>query len=388
MNQFGFKPMEDFQEQKLLPDPFIKPDGSRITSPDEWPEQRKYLLEMLDYFLYGPMPPEPSQVKGTVLGSEKVYGGAAVADDVLLDCGEFKFKVRIQRPGKAGKFPAVCAYTLPPYVNQLPGEWETLCERDYILASVNVNDIAFDRAEGGGPIYDAYPGYEGKAIMAWTWGVMRVNDYLAGCDYVDAGKLMAAGCSRLGKQTLCTAIHDERIVLAGLFGSGCGGCGSFRILGTGKGPRQDSSVLETLGRMMYTFPHWFSENMLPFGMVQPPYTVKKEYRLPFDMHFARILLAPRCAICTNGLEDDWGNLYGDYGTWLAAQEVYEFLDADGNNAYFYRPGPHAYTREEWLAMLDFADLRFRGIEQPGLALLNKPIYDVDKSVYFNWRKPV
>ena len=57
------------------------------------------------------------------------------------------------------------------------------------------------------------------------------------------------------------------------------------------------------------------------------HNVKNEYRLPFDMHFARALMAPRPLIATNALDDDWGNLYGDYITYLAAEEVYDFLDA-------------------------------------------------------------
>jgi hypothetical protein len=103
------------------------------------------------------------------------------------------------------------------------------------------------------------------------------------------------------------------------------------------------------------------------------------------MHFARALMAPRPLIATNALDDDWGNLYGDYITYLAAEEVYDFLDAKGKTAFFYREGPHYYSREEWLALLDFADYQFFGKESPGLELLNKPLY---KEVYrFGWKRP-
>lgn len=386
-SRYGFKLIEDFPENKLLPDLFLGSGGKRISSPGEWPAQRDYLLDMLDYFLYGPMPPVPARVSGELVKTEELYGGAALAEEIRIDCGEFRFGARVLRPNKRGKFPVICAYTMPGLTRQLPAEWETLCQRDYAIALIDINEIAFDRPEGGGPIYEAYPAYSGKAIMAWSWGVMRLNDYLEHRSYVDTEKFMAAGCSRLGKQTICTMIHDERIALAGVAGSGCGGFGSFRILGSPRGPEQNSSIMETIGRMMCNFPHWFSENMLPFASIQPPYEVKKEYRLPFDMHFARALCAPRCVICSNALDDVWGNLYGDYGTFLAAQELYRFLGAQDNTACFYRPGPHGYDTSEWLAMLDFADLKFRGISRPGLSLLNRGIFNVDKGAYFDWEGP-
>jgi hypothetical protein len=371
---------------RLLPDPFAGPGGERIDSPSQWPAQRSRLLGMLDQYLYGPMPPVPAEVSGKLLGTERIYGGAAIAEDILIGCGDFRFKARVLRPNKEGKFPVLCACTLAP-AGPFPAEEETLCRRDYAIASVDINEIAFDRPEGGGPLYRAYPGFKGKAIMAWSWGIMRLNDYLLQRDFTDGEKLMAAGCSRLGKQSVCAMIHDERIALAGIAGSGCGGFGSFRILGTPRGPEQNPAIIETAGRMFANFPHWFSERMLPFSSTQPPYEVQNEYRLPFDMHFARALCAPRRVITSNALDDIWGNLYGDYGTYLAAQEVYRFLGAEGNTAFFYRPGPHGYAPSEWLAMLDFADLHFRGIAGPGLSRLNQGIFNTGKGAYFDWESP-
>ncbi|GHU86830.1 hypothetical protein FACS189476_00920 [Spirochaetia bacterium] len=376
-------------EQKKLPDPFIGPDGTRITSPAEWPAQKKYLMDMLDHFLYGPMPPQSEKVSGTVIKSEKIYN-AAIADTVKIDCGKFQFEASIKRPDKPGKFPVVCGYTMEPVfsVKSFPAEQEALCERDYVLATINVNAIAFDKSEGGGPIYDAYPEFSGKAIMAWSWGIMRLNDYLLQCDFIDPKMLIAAGCSRLGKQTICTALHDERIALAGVAGSGCGGFGSFRILGTLKdGQTQDSTKMETIGRMSQAFPHWFSENMLPFGSAQSPHPVLNEYRLPFDMHFARACLAPRYVLASNALEDTWGNLYGDWGTYLAAQELYQFLGAEDNTAFFYRPGTHRYDESEFLALLDFADAKLRGLSPKGFANLNKAVFTADKKAFFDWERP-
>lgn len=35
-----------------LPDPFVKPDGGRVASPEEWPAQREYLKELLAHYIY------------------------------------------------------------------------------------------------------------------------------------------------------------------------------------------------------------------------------------------------------------------------------------------------------------------------------------------------
>ncbi|GHU14974.1 hypothetical protein FACS1894163_00230 [Spirochaetia bacterium] len=350
------------------------PGGVRISSPGEWPKHREYLLDMLDYYLYGPMLPTPASVKGRVLSSEKRYGGAVIAEEVELACdGDFSFKISIQRPNKPGRFPA---------------EWETLCEYEYVLVKIDVDCLAPDAPAMKGPVYTAFPEYKGTSIMAWAWGIMRANDYLVQRDYIDPEKLCAAGCSRLGKQTLCTAVHDERIKVAGVFSACCGGTAALRITGTPEGPTLDPSVCETLGYMMAAFPYWLWRNMLPFAGNRPPYEIGYEYRLPFDMHFARAVLAPRCVFDSMGTGDNWNNPYGDYGAHLATKEVYQFLGAPEDNlGYYYRPGGHGLTKDEYIAFLDFTDYKLRGIKRPGLEKLNKNIFNVDKKVFFKWERP-
>ena len=63
MLHYSFKPFEQLEEIHQLPDPFLKPDGTRISNADEWPQQRQYLKEMLAYYLYGEMPPSPGNVR-------------------------------------------------------------------------------------------------------------------------------------------------------------------------------------------------------------------------------------------------------------------------------------------------------------------------------------
>jgi len=84
---YEFLPYEALAEQHELPDPFLKPDGTRVASPEEWPAQREYLKAMLTHYLYGEMPPDPGNVEGAVTSSESVMDGKAVHETAHLSFG-------------------------------------------------------------------------------------------------------------------------------------------------------------------------------------------------------------------------------------------------------------------------------------------------------------
>ena len=41
--EYYFRKKDDLPSIPELPDPFEKPDGSRVMTPEEWPAQREYL---------------------------------------------------------------------------------------------------------------------------------------------------------------------------------------------------------------------------------------------------------------------------------------------------------------------------------------------------------
>lgn len=47
MNKYDFSPKSELKAIHELPDPFLKPDGTRVQTREEWPEQREYLKAML-----------------------------------------------------------------------------------------------------------------------------------------------------------------------------------------------------------------------------------------------------------------------------------------------------------------------------------------------------
>src|SRR3989304_9281701 len=74
---YDWKTVTEFTGQTGLPDPFLKPDGTRIKSINEWLEQRKYIIAMLEHYQYGTMPPCPENVNVKETLSEDLFNGIA-----------------------------------------------------------------------------------------------------------------------------------------------------------------------------------------------------------------------------------------------------------------------------------------------------------------------
>jgi len=128
-------------------------------------------------------------------------------------------------------------------------------------------------------------------------------------------------------------------------GSGCGGAGCFRVMG----PNSETLELITSPKR---FKSWFQQDFGKYG--------NREDELPFDQHFVKALVAPRLLLSTDALGDLWANPLGTQATYLAAQPVFDLLGAPANNALHFREGGHDQTAEDYAALLDFADLQFRG----------------------------
>ena len=106
--EYYFRKKDDLPSIPELPDPFEKPDGSRVMVPEEWPAQREYLKEMLAHYLYGHMPKDSGVTKGEVVFSRPVYNGKAVAETIKLTAGrkgEVVFYADLIRPVKEGRVP-------------------------------------------------------------------------------------------------------------------------------------------------------------------------------------------------------------------------------------------------------------------------------------------
>ncbi len=423
---YDFLPYETLPEQYELPDPFRKSNGTRVSSPEEWPAQRTYLKAMLSHYLYGGMPPAPGNVEGAVTTAASAPDGRAVCETVQLRFGpehSLNLDLRICRPAGAGPFPVLI--------------WNDFGEQDVCpildeLIDRGIALVRFDKTQLGtdsfqffrqSPVLRAYPDCKAGAIAVWAWGCSRVIDWLLTLPWAAADKIAVTGYSRNGKVALCAGIYDERIALVAPGGSGCGGSGLFRFNGDRFG--EGCGTQETIGSMSQTLYYWWADRLRDFGMMRDrPFTdlsevtitsyedigkytdssvfgqVGPEFRLPFDMHFARALIAPRALLCTDSLNDDWANPYGIQLSWRASAEVYRFLGAEDNNAMLLREGPHAFSYSDWIAISDFMLARL-GDRDPRRSLyvtLQVPQSPMDcynpmfpkayfHTPHFSWRAP-
>lgn len=424
MTDYNFKRKKELSPIAELPDPFLRPDGQRIRTAAEWPEQRAYLKAMLAHYLYGEMPPAPAETRGELLFSRPAYDGRALIERIKISTGpkgSIVFYADLIRPHTAEKVPVIVW-------NQFKGrqgcplEYEIVCERGYAILEFDKEQLAPDNAHAlQGPAGQAYPDCSWGAIAIWAWGHMRVIDWLEQTDFCALDKIVVTGHSRGGKAAACAAIYDERAAVCAANGSGCGGLGCFRFLGGRLG--RDCGICETAGNIQDVFPYWWSDRLAEFGLRRTSYTrlncpenylpsaaaveelplgqLRDEEYLPFDLHFLRALIAPRAVISTDALEDTWANPYGTQINYAAAQEVFDFLGVPDHNAMHFREGGHDYERLDFAAVIDYCDYIFYN-KSPRLPLLMSRVPDASETAaaarvrrtneqsrrrHFSWRKP-
>lgn len=373
-----------------LPDPFLRADGTRVRTPAEWEGQRRELKELLAHFLYGHMPPPSARdaFAGKKTGSRTAYRGKAVREELLfcyLPAPALCFRAQVVRPAREAPCPVIL-WNRGRGEADTPLEKDLVCVHGYALVTFDREGLAPDGPTAcTGPLAQAFPTCDWGAIAMWAWGHSIVADYLAGTGWADMERLAATGHSRGGKAAVCAAIYDERFAVCAAAGSGCGGLGCLRFVGSRYG--EDTGLCETAGNAVDGFPFWWSDHFGAFGarvteetrqvcgnygreifakiFAQSAGRRKDEALLPFDLHFLRALIAPRAVLSMDGLGDTWANPFGTQITWRAAQEVFDFLGVPGKNGLFFREGGHAFSAADWQALTDFCNAVLCGREMPG-----------------------
>ena len=355
--------------QEGMQDPFLREDGSRVKTPEEWKAQREYLKKMLTHYHYGEMPPKPEK-----FDIEPISGGPVYNDSVLeetfhmiltRDGRTTRFKVGIRRPNRDGKFPVIIkndswvfdinevkeAGRRAKYLQLERDRIEDYVAREaasrgYVICKFNRTEVAADNKGGRNTgIMALYPEYEWGTITAWAWAYQLILDHLETLNYVDAEKSVATGHSRGGKTALCAGIYEERIAVTAPSSSGGGGTGSWRYFEKGKDP-------QLISHHHSNFPWWWKPLFYTFS--------DKEDYLPWDAHTLKALIAPRGLINVHSRDDYWANPYGTHLTYLAADIVFEWLGAGENHGVHWRNGPHNQNYEDWHAIFEFCDRYFFG----------------------------
>ncbi len=382
-----------------MPGVLVMRDGTKVKTRQQWLKRREEMKRILEYYAVGQMPPPPGNVKGKQVAEETILGGQVKYRLVQLSFGpaeKLSLNIGIFTPAGGGRFPAIILQAgTPPGAPELPrlpngpnqGRGENVLmlvgptpivpqvrasvagrppataesmakhladvfRRGYALVVFNPNDCAEDttlRNEDGSwafrntRFYPAYPGYDWGILAGWAWGASRVADYLETDPSIDKSKLIITGASRNGKSSMIAAAFDERLVGAPVV-TGGGGVGAYRFAG----PRNS----ETLDIMQKKYPNWFSPHLHEFW--------GQREKLPFDQHWFLALCAPRPFIALEGLTDNISLPEAVRQSILGAQPAYALYGKKDYLGVNFAKHGHAFTAEDWTALMDFADKHLAG----------------------------
>jgi len=391
-----------------LPDVLAGPDGTPVTTPDEWRSiARPHQLALLEKSVYGRrLPAVPVSVVGDVDRADVVLAAgveatriqarlrlgdqpAAATTDVLLYVPRRNLPaplfLHLNARGNQAEHPdpriRLCEAWLPD--NPTRGvedhrataesraknsdHWpvEQLLARGYGAATACSGDVYPDHATGRSasalavllPTTDGQPAAdEPAAIATWAWQLSRILDWLVTLPEVDSKRVIVVGHSRRGKAAIWAGGCDERFAIVVSNESGCGGAALER--------RNFGETVETITRR---FPHWFCPAFASFA--------DREADLPVDAHVALAMIAPRPLYVASAGEDRWADPRGEFLAAVAAGPVWKLFGLEGLGTtdwppldtpvgrtigYHVRSGKHDLLAFDWLQFAEFADRELRG----------------------------
>ena len=395
------------------PDPLVMQNGQRVTSREQWFEQRRPELKFLfERLMYGAIPSKPARVEFTTnLVAPDFLGGKATLKLVTISFASGdapKIDLLLVVPnGRTKPAPVFLAMNFcgnhaihpDPRIPLTRGwlydscqgctnhqataaarggqakDWplEAIVDRGFALAAFCNTDVDSDRADVSDGVYawlakqktgsaTIAPTHNRGCIAGWAWGFHRGVDYLVTDPDIDAQRIAAVGHSRNGKTALLAASFDERIALAIPHQAGCGGTAPSRVAPAMAALKANGRpTAETIAVINQNFPHWFNAEFKKFNA--------NPAALPFDQHCLTALMAPRPVLFSNAQDDQWANPSGQFEVLQATEPVYRLVGAGGLNAakmpelgklvdsrlgFFIRPGKHAMTSEDWMVFLEFA----------------------------------
>lgn len=376
----------------VLPDPLVRADGTRVTTPAAWrAERRPEIRQLFERHVYGrPLPP-PSSPRFQVVSEDRAaMEGRAVRRIITLEVGEtggtpvMRFAMFLPKSA-SGPLPVFLGVHVfdttkpwpelavarrggsPATVPPDGSGWsvgrsvaEKILARGYGVISMDIDLLAPDSvahyASGVlrqmGRVRAGAPGPEEPGALAvWAWGLSRIMDYLEQTPEFDSGRAVAIGHSRMGKAALWAAASDERIAAVISNNSGCGGAALNR-----------RNYGETVAIITRAFPHWFCGQFATYA--------GREEALPVDQHELLALVAPRPVYVASAAEDWWADPKGEYLALVHASAVYSLFGKSGLSGtnlppvdtvvggemrYHLRAGQHDLTDFDWARYLDFAD---------------------------------
>lgn len=385
-----------------LPEVLQLKDGSKVTTARQWQSKRRpEILQVFKEEMYGQIPVElPEMTFKTLETKTNLYGGLATRKQVrifLKGKNGTKFTdLLIYYPQKIKKrVPVFLGYnfsgnqsvSLEKEIlvtkNWVPAktkgarnnratedsrgaeenDWpiQTILLKGYALATLYSGDIAPDHEKGSEEgVQEMYPDLKNRpdnfgTLAAWAWGLSRVTDYLEEDPFIDSGKIIVIGTSRMGKATLWAGAMDTRFAITISNESGAGGAKLFHHVGG-----------ENTKNLCKRFPYWFCENFQKYNGL--------DTLLPFDQHMLISLIAPRPVYIASADGSTVTDSYGEFLSAKYADAVYKLLNTEGllvdqfppvekpsfgTIGYHLRSGGHGINLYDWQQYIQFADVQLK-----------------------------
>jgi hypothetical protein len=343
-------PVKDLPSITEMPDPLTLLDGTKVTTQEQWKARRREMIQILEDYEYGHMPPPPGNVKATVATalSRITISTSLKADYRMLhltfgpgeklgfDLGLF---TPVDSTHAVKQYPVLIYLTMGASKTSVSDASAAL-SRGYAVATINYSQLGADATNWNkSAFFPSYPDYDWRDFSAWAWGISRAVDYLVTDSIIDKEKIMVTGVSRCGQPALLVGAFDERIALAAPVAGGM----ALRFSGKEMGGGNGQGITEVVDQGTY----WFGPRFEEFRNLTP--------KLPCDQHWLVALTAPRLSIMCNSFSDQYGRAYAAVQTYVYAKPVYTFLKADENVGLNFREGTHGMQAEDWSALMDFAD---------------------------------
>jgi hypothetical protein len=361
--------VSNYDEDKIrpysLPDPLVFANGTRVRDATAWKRRREELIQLYETDIFGRIPADAPKVTWVKVPMQGTFPGDLGTAFVTAKIGEGqdapRMMLSINYPqGERRPVPMILAIQFggdgaPVPSPPVAGE---ILARGWGYATLGYLDIQPDKVDtfdkgviGATPSSKHRTPDSWGAISAWAWGVSRAIDYLEKDPRVDRTRIALHGHSRLGKTALWASALDPRIAV--VYASCPGEMGAALS-------RRDFG--ETVDDMAQNFPYWFSASFQQWA--------GRWNDMPVDAHTLIALSAPRGVFVTGGTQDQWADPKGEFLAEVAAGPVFRLLGAHdlgvtslppvdtpvvaGALGWYYHTGPHAATKEDWLAFLTFA----------------------------------
>ena len=124
-----------FKPTPYLPDPFMKNDGSRVDTPEAWPDQAAFIRRLAETHYYGTWPGPPSYVTAALESQSALFGRAVRETGALTIDGQYPVSVDYLHPSQ-GPFPVIV-------YNATRFGMRSCVEKDIVQAGYGI--FAFDR---------------------------------------------------------------------------------------------------------------------------------------------------------------------------------------------------------------------------------------------------